>query len=94
MDFGQELNYAITQIKLKCSYRIFLNISKQLWKESLNSDTQQIHQYQQNQQPPLTSKHLTQKKTWHMELEGHPVNQGEACLWWKFIDRTHVFAFL
>jgi len=25
---------------------------------------------------------------------GHPVNQGEACLWWKFIDRTHVVAFL
>jgi hypothetical protein len=23
---------------------------------------------------------------------GHPVNQGEACLWWKFIDRTHVVA--
>jgi hypothetical protein len=23
-----------------------------LWKESLNSDGQQLHQYQQNEQPP------------------------------------------
>jgi hypothetical protein len=25
---------------------------------------------------------------------GHPVNQGEACIWWIFSDRTHVVAFL
>jgi hypothetical protein len=28
-----------------------------LWKESLNSDGQQLHQYQQNEQAPLTSNH-------------------------------------
>ena len=28
-----------------------------LGKENLNSDGQQIHQYQQNKQPPLTSNH-------------------------------------
>jgi hypothetical protein len=26
-----------------------------LWKESLNSEGQQFHQYQQNEQPPLSS---------------------------------------
>ena len=61
MDFGGDLNYAITQIKFKCSYLILLNISKQLWQECLNSDTQQIHQCQQNKQPPLTSNHWTKK---------------------------------
>jgi len=34
-----------------------------LWKESLNSDVQQFHQYQQNKQSPLTSNHWTQKET-------------------------------
>ena len=29
---------------------------------NLNSDGQQFHQYQQNEQPPFTSNHLTQKK--------------------------------
>jgi hypothetical protein len=30
------------------------------WKESLNSDGQQLHQYQQNEQLPYTSNHWTQ----------------------------------
>jgi hypothetical protein len=30
-----------------------------LWKESLNSDGKQLHQYQQNKEPPLTSNHWT-----------------------------------
>jgi hypothetical protein len=29
------------------------------WKESLNSNSQQVHQYQQNEQSPLTSTHWT-----------------------------------
>ena len=32
------------------------------WKESLNSDGQQFHQYQQSGQPPLTLTHWTQEK--------------------------------
>ena len=34
-----------------------------LSKEPLNSDSQQFHQYQQNEQPPLTSDHFAQKKS-------------------------------
>jgi hypothetical protein len=30
------------------------NFSSQLWKERLNSKTQQFHQYQHNEQSPLT----------------------------------------
>ena len=32
-----------------------------LWKESVDSDDQQFHQYQQNEHPSLTLKHWTQK---------------------------------
>ena len=39
---------------------------KELWKESLNSDGQQFHQYQQNKQSPLTEH---KKQTRHMMLE-------------------------
>jgi hypothetical protein len=38
------------------SYRFVLG----LWKESLNSNDHQFHQYQQNQQSPFTSTHWTQ----------------------------------
>jgi hypothetical protein len=41
---------------------MFLIILK-LWKESLNSDGQQFHQYQLNEQSPLTLIHWTQKWT-------------------------------
>jgi hypothetical protein len=33
-----------------------------LWKESLNSDGQQFHQYQQNEQPTLILTELTKRK--------------------------------
>jgi len=36
-----------------------------VWKESLNSDGQQFHQYQQNQQPPLILTELTEHKKDH-----------------------------
>jgi hypothetical protein len=51
-----------------------------LWKECLNSDGQQFHQYQQNEQSLLT---LTEHKQWlwHMMLE----IQDQSCLYseWK-----------
>jgi hypothetical protein len=34
-------------------------MQRDLWKESLNSDGQQFHQYQQNKQSPLIVTHLT-----------------------------------
>ena len=42
-----------------------------LWKESLNSDSHQLHQYQQNEQSPLVWNHWMQKKktSRHMMLE-------------------------
>jgi len=33
------------------------HLSTLLWKENLNSDGLQFHQYQQNEKPSLTSKH-------------------------------------
>jgi len=33
-----------------------VTLSSSIWKESLNSDDQQLHQYQQSKQPPLTTK--------------------------------------
>ena len=35
------------------------SLDVELWKESLNNDGQQLHQYQQNEQPPLTSNNTT-----------------------------------
>jgi hypothetical protein len=46
---------------------------KKLWKESLNSDGQQFHQYQQNEQPPLTLKPLNTNKTATYGGTGNPV---------------------
>ena len=39
------------------------------WTESLNSDSQQFYQYQQNKQPPLSSNHWKQKSPWNLLLE-------------------------
>jgi len=39
------------------------------FKESLNSDGQQFHQYQQNLLPSLTSNHWIQKIPLHVALE-------------------------
>ena len=44
-------------------------MQRDLWKESLNSDGQQFHQYQQNKQSALIVTHRTQKMPWHMTLE-------------------------
>ena len=39
-----------------------MNSKQLLWKESLDSDGQQFHQYQQNEQSPITLTHWTQKR--------------------------------
>lgn len=43
-----------------------------LWKESLDSDVQQLHQYQQNGQPSLTSNHAPQNRTTNQHDMGNP----------------------
>ena len=45
---------------------------QQLWKESLNSDHQQYHQYQQNEQSPLAATHWTQKRGGTTYVVGNP----------------------
>ena len=53
-----------------------------LWKESLNSDGQQLHQYQQNQQSPLTWTLWTQKKnttTYEVGNPGPGFGQAHQC---------------
>ena len=47
----------------------FIDFWPELWKESLNSNGQQFHQYQQNKQSPFTLVNWTQKTPWHMTLE-------------------------
>ena len=42
-----------------------------LWKESLNSDGQQIYQYQQNKQPHRTSNLWTLERLWHNYEDGN-----------------------
>ena len=44
---------------------IYLNKSSLLWKESLNSDGHQFHQYQQNEESPLIPTELTEHKKRH-----------------------------
>ena len=54
--------------------------NKILWKEYLNSDGQQIHQYQQNKLSPLTSSHWIQKD--YDTCVGNPdhgLGQAQTC---------------
>ena len=46
---------------LSTQYFLWLNFcfNSRLWKESLNSDDQQFHHYQQNGQSTVTSSHWT-----------------------------------
>jgi len=44
--------------------------NEKLWKETLNSDVQQFHKYQQNEQSPLTLTELTEhKRPRHMTMK-------------------------
>jgi hypothetical protein len=54
--------------RYNCSiyYFYFIFILLNLWKEILNCDGQPFHQYQQNEQLPLTSNHWTQKSTTYL----------------------------
>ena len=47
----------------------YISITENYQKESLISDGHQFHQYQQNEQSPLSLAHWTQKRPWHMTLE-------------------------
>jgi hypothetical protein len=42
-----------------------LPLSFKLWKQSLNSDDQQFHKYQQNKQPPQAIEHKIDHYIWH-----------------------------
>ena len=51
-------------------------------KESLNSDGQHFHQYQQKEQLPLTTTHWTYKKKYHIIWLGNPdlgLGQTQKC---------------
>jgi hypothetical protein len=55
-------------------YRSYLNERhwlriRSLWKESLNSNCQQCHQYEQNKQSLLTLTHWTQRETTTYDIE-------------------------
>ena len=49
-----------------------------MWKESLNNDGQQFHQYLQNEQSSLTSTHKTQKKTVTYDVGNPGPGLGQA----------------
>ena len=54
-----------------------------LWKESLNSDGHQFHQYQQNEQAPLVLTELTEHKkkttTYDVGNTGPGLGQAQRC---------------
>ena len=52
-----------------------------LWKESLNSDGKQFHQYQQNERSPLIFSDWTQKGTsaYNAEISGPGLRQAQTC---------------
>ena len=60
-----------------------------LWKESLNGDGHQFHQYQQNEQSPLI---LTQKRPWHMmlEIQALACNCDVECVLHQYLVKGHI----
>ena len=59
-----------------------------LSKESLNSDGQQFHQYQQNEQSPFTSLNVRENKRKKKTTEMN----GYICS--KFVNITYIICFL
>ena len=62
-------------------------------KESLNSDGQQFHQYQQREQSPLTFTHWSQKKTTTYDA-GNPypdLGQAHKCGGVKLVTNLPLF---
>ena len=68
---------------IKFLYKIIVIKEILLWKESLNIDGQQFHQYQQNKQSPLG---LTHRKHTHMRARTH----GHAIWWWQSRSRMYI----
>ena len=64
-------NHSINIIFLKSLYELILSefCLLLLWRESLNSASQQFYKCQQNELSPLTFTHWTQKRPQHMTLE-------------------------
>ena len=72
-------------INFRCKKKTFKKIIKFagtipliLWKESLNSDGQQFHQYQQNEHGHLTSTHWSLKKTTTYDIINLGPGLGQA----------------
>ena len=49
-----------------------------LWKESLNSDAQQFHQYQQIRHLPLTSNRWTKRKNMKYDVGNPDLSLGQV----------------
>ena len=64
------------------------SLDVELWKESLNNDSQQFHQYQQNEQPPLTSNNTT---TYGVRNQGPRLGQTQKCNRDKSVNGTLSF---
>ena len=71
-------------------YRILLIMTT---KESLNSDGQQFHLYQQNEQSPLTSSHWTKLRLRHMTLEIQVmayISRSDTNMLWGLIGNYYI----
>ena len=70
LDISQIIVFSCQQTEEKntSGTRCFLDekYNNSLWKESLNSNGEQFHQYQQNKQSPFTLTHWTYKRPRHM----------------------------
>ena len=56
------------------------------WRECLNSDGQQYHQYQQNEQSPLNSAQIIENELDHtcdVDNAHHYLGQSQKYYWWK-----------
>ena len=53
------------------------------WKESLNNDGQQFHQYQQDEQSPLIITHLTQKEITTYDVGNLCPGLGQSQKMWQ-----------
>ena len=62
-----------------------------VWKWNLNINGQQFHQYQQNEQPSLTSNQWTkkQKNSWHM---ASGLGQAQQCGGFKSDNPSPLFS--
>jgi len=59
----------LLKVSKQWKHLIFLWLHYLLLKQSLHSDGQQFHQYQQYKQSPLTANNWTHRRPWHMPLK-------------------------